>query len=217
VKRSIRTFLWLLGVAVVALAVSFVSDAGACPNVTQLEVDRDVRNVALLEKDVQNDDFAKARTRLLRFGERGRPFYAGEHVWLHVEDYANKNNPSDPNGKWAPVAHRAFRLNALIFVRDPKSTAEERAFARRVMLDFVRDTQDPTLAIDAAEVFSHFDDLAPVALMMIRGPAEKDLVGSAWAYAALARMEKAHGNTAAETSARERCRRMAKHPTICEP
>jgi hypothetical protein len=192
------------------------NDAAACPNVTRLEVDRDVRNVARAEKDLGNDDFAKARTDLKQM-RRWEDFIhhstkGANDTFLH--SYADGRK--DPNADFIPVALRAYRLFALIAVRDPAATAQEKTIARETMLDFVKSSNDPTMAIDAAEVFSHSDDLAPLALMMLRAYADKDLIGSAWAYAALARLEHAQGNAAAESSARERCRRMAKHESTCD-
>jgi len=198
---------------VLAAAAGFSSDAEACANVTQFELDRDVRNVALAEKDLGNDDFVNARRHLR---ELTRWEFLFKHSMHHIDEIMFRGDAKDPSEKWVPVAKRAYRLYAVTYGRDPKSTPDEQKFARETMLDLVQRTSDPTLAIDAAEVFSHHADLAPAALMMLRGPAEKDLIGSAWAYAALARLEKAQGNAAAETTARERCRRMAKRPTICD-
>ncbi len=197
------------------LGVLGANDATACANVTRLEVDRDVKNVARAEKDLGNDDFARARTDLTQM-RRWETFIqhstqGANGTFFHTHPDGRK----DPNVDFIPVALRAYRLFALIAVRDPAATAEEKTIARETMLDFVKNSNDPTMAIDAAEVFSHSDDLAPLALMMLRSYADKDLIGSAWAYAALARLEHARGNTAAESSARERCRRMARHEGTC--
>ncbi len=191
------------------------NDAAACPNVTRLEVDRDVRNVARAEKDLANEEFAKARADLKTL-RQWEGFIQHSTRGAYANFYGTHSDGRiDPNVEFIPVLLRANRLLALIAVRDPAATAREKTIARETMLDFVQNTTDPTMAIDAAEVFSHSDDLSPLALMMLRSYADKDLIGSAWAYAALARLEHARGNAAAESSALERCRRMAKHETTC--
>jgi hypothetical protein len=206
----------VLATVVGLLVAPLANDATACPNVTRLEVDRDVKDVARAEKNLGNDDFAKARADLKRM-RRWETFI--EHSTRLANAYfshgGNINGRKDPNEDFIPVALRAYRLLALIAVRDPTATAQEKTIARETMLDFVKNSNDPTMAIDAAEVFSHSADLAPVALMMLRSYADKDLIGSAWAYAALARLEQAQGNAAAASSARERCLRMAKHESTC--
>ena len=212
IKRARALFI----VATVSLFASlFAQSAAACPNVTRLELDQDVKNVARAEKEIANEEYAKAR-RDLKLIRQWESFI--QHSTKGANDnffHTYADGRKDPNVEFIPVALRAYRLFALLVVRDPASTAAEKTMARETMLDFVKTSSDPTMAIDAAEVFSHSDDMAPVALMMLRSYAAKDLIGSAWAYEALARLEHAQGNPAAESSARERCRRMAKREAMC--
>lgn len=211
----IRSRNFFVSAVLAVCAVLGARDAAACPNATRPEVDQDVRDVARAEKDIQNDDFVKARKDLKAARRWAAEISHSTSGAYRIFGGHTREGDKNPNLALIPVLLRAERLFALVAVRDPSSTQAEKTLAREIMLDFVQNTSDPTMAIDAAEVFSHSDDLAPLALMMLRSYAEKDLIGSAWAYAALARMERAQGNTAAEASALERCRRMAKHETTC--
>ena len=68
---------------------------------------------------------------------------------------------------------------------------------------------------DHAEILSRIPAHAAAAATTLRTLRDKDLIGSAHAYAALAELEKRGGNAEAESAAREKCRIRTKVPAIC--
>jgi hypothetical protein len=205
--------LLLPSLAVAAVLVLRCGAADACINVTKADLDESVRSLKIAEGALEGGDLPKA-TRWLDAASR------------FLEDVKHSIDPEDgkvhsPQGAPFPppdagLYRRAARLRALIRSRSPKATPPEREAAVQLFeKEVLGPSPDPTLLADYAEALSRVPARAAQAAMMLRALRDKDLIGSAFAYAALAAIEKQAGDEQASGAARERCRTMAKKPAIC--
>ncbi len=190
-----------------SVTLSREHQAQACFNVTQLELDQDTKRVKAAEDALANDDYAAARQKSATTLRVTKSWWSNNASWT--------DRQADLVA-WAPIARRALRVHSLATVRDASSTTADRELATKNLIALMKRDPDPTLAIDTAEAMAKSPEKEALALMMLRVQAEKDLIGSAHAYAALTRLERAHGNEAAAVTAHERCVRMAKHARVCE-
>ncbi len=196
----------LFVILTVSATVPLQREAHACFNVTQLELDQDTKRVKAAEDALANDDYTAARQKA------STTLRATKDWWSDNASFADRKDLVT----WAPIGRRALRVYCLATVRDSRSTAADRGFATKNLIALMKHDPDTTLAIDTAEAMATSPEKEALALMMLRVQADKDLIGSAHAYAALTRLERAHGNEAAAVTAHERCVRMAKHARTCE-
>ncbi len=209
-----RPLLALLAGCVVSALL--VTDAAACGNATMADVDANVKKVKAAEAALEKGDVATAKKTSLQV----KRFL--QNVELIVQDGKRTED-------LRPLLRRATRIHTLAVSRDPKSTEAERnesvtEFERTVLGSLHAagrqkeepEKAEPTLLADHAEVLSRIPARTGPALMVLRTLRDKDLLGSAHAFAALARLEKAAGNADAEKDARERCRKAAVKPAICD-
>ena len=188
-----------------ATAVAFApTRARACPNVTYLQLDEETKKVKAADDALANGDFALAAARAKRVRFLG----------VDPPDFVGRPERDVVQEKHRLLRKRAMHIVALATVRN-QSTVEEREVAVRVLIGQLKIDPNPTFEADAAEALARMPDKEPLALMMLRALAARDLIGSAYAYAALARLEAARGNETEAASADERCKRMAKRPAIC--
>lgn len=128
-------------------------------------------------------------------------------------------------GLAAEVAHSAAPANALLradrivavsWIRDRGASSEEieRAVETLRALADVHQVGDPTLSADYGEALARAgrDDDAYARLSPL---AEKDLIGSPYAYAALARVSERRGDGATAGLARARCASISADPGVC--
>lgn len=166
-----------------------------CMNATQAEIDQRIKNLKALDAALEVNDFPKATT------------------LLHAID---ASIPHDS----APIVSlvlRTQRDRALLLSRNPTSTDEDRARAKEIFEKEVLGAKpDPSMQADYGEILSRIPVESAAATTKLRALRDKDLMGSAHGYAALAGLEKAAGDAAAETSARAKCRVRTKVPTICD-
>jgi hypothetical protein len=190
-----------------------VRPADACVNVTKADLDESVRNLKIADAALEADDLAKARKWLAP-------------VLTFLSDAKNAIDPKDgmvhgPDRLVVPppepgLYRRAARIRALVRARDPKSSAADREAAMKIFeKEVLGASPNPAILADYAEVLSHVPARTAQATMVLRALRDKDLIGSSHAYAALAALEKESGDQAAEAAARDRCRTIAKKPTIC--
>ncbi len=195
-------------------------DAAACINVTRAELDKHVRLVQSAEAALTGGNPARARAIL----------DAQHHIRMIMSigaaPLASDLTKTEIDQDQALV-QRMRRIWALATVRmnprrtTPGSAATDDFFVAEGLITRALEdaktggaTPEPSLVADYAEVMasSGFD---AVAAPYLRWLAVGDLMGNAHAYAHLARIESADGNTEAATLARDRCKRMAKQPSIC--
>ena len=200
--RSLR-LLVATALAMLGLALDHAPPAEACGNVTHEEIDAGVKNVKIAAAALEAEDLARAK----------RLASAAASV-LSMADEKTHGPRADLDG----VYRRALRIAALATSRLGTASAQEKRHALDLFehgLLAAPGDPEPTLLADYAEVASRVDERMPQATMMLRSLATKDLIGSAHAYAALARMEKRAGDVEAEKRARDRCRTMTKKPALC--
>jgi hypothetical protein len=78
-------------------------------------------------------------------------------------------------------------------------------------------TNDPVAMADLAEALSTRTKYEAEALQILQDLADRDLVGSAHAYAVLARLHAGKGDDGASRADLDRCRIMSKQPaTVCK-
>lgn len=122
----------------------------------------------------------------------------------------------------AGLRRRAERVRALATVRDPNKQRTDASSVRQ-MMDAVAALEglakeaptDATLQVDLGEALEQDPDTHPRAIAILRDHAKRDLIGSAYAYAALARLEKTQGHPTAAAEATARCERTAVQPSMC--
>lgn len=116
-----------------------------------------------------------------------------------------------------PVQVRAARVMALALVRGASPSADDVAWSEKT-LGYVSSTlrpNDPVAQADWAEALAKAGR-ADDALALLSKLAKKDLLGSAPAYAAYAKLLSARGDAAGAAAAQDRCASMTKSPAICK-
>lgn len=125
-----------------------------------------------------------------------------------------------------PLRTRALRVLALAAVRADgnlplggtqtwtRSANLEWAVQSLREIDQTR-PNDPALQADLGEALERMPHTKPEAFKVLDGLAQKDLMGSPTAYAALSRLRAEKGDTNGATLAMKRCEGMAQSPAVC--
>ncbi|MFO0679298.1 MAG: hypothetical protein U0169_22415 [Polyangiaceae bacterium] len=130
----------------------------------------------------------------------------------------------------SPVDARAHRLMALALVRSegaagsaqfPTATADQKLANVQWAIGALRGlnarrTNDPALQADLGEALAHVPSLHDEARKVLGALAEKDLMGSGHAYAALAKLHAEAGDAKATELALSRCKAMATDKSVCK-
>jgi predicted Zn-dependent protease len=134
-----------------------------------------------------------------------------------------------------PLETRALRVFALAVVRSDGQVDEKKAhvasangndWTPKSNLDWAvqslreidaKRPNDPTVQADLGEALSKTESGQAEALKILQGLAQKDLMGSPHAYAALARLRTSSGDLAGAEAAIKRCEEMSKSPGVCKP
>jgi len=131
-----------------------------------------------------------------------------------------------------PLETRALRVFSLAVVRSNGSVSEKTAgFAApnewtptanlEWAVQSIREIDakrpnDPSVQADLGEALSKLPHGQEEALKILQGLAQKDLMGSPQAYAALAKLRTDKGDSAGAEAAIKRCEEMSKTPGVCK-
>lgn len=133
-----------------------------------------------------------------------------------------------------PLETRALRVFSLAVVRSDGAVNEKKVFmASPRSLDWTpganlawavqalreideKRPNDPTVQADLGEALTKTDGGKAEALKILQGLAQRDLMGSPHAYAALAKLRTQKGDLAGAEAAVKRCEEMSKIPGVCK-
>lgn len=134
-----------------------------------------------------------------------------------------------------PLETRALRVFALAVVRSDGAASEKKAhvatangleWTPEANLEWAvqslreideKRPNDPTVQADLGEALSKTRGGQAEALKLLQGLAQRDLMGSPHAYAALAKLRTDNGDAAGAEAAIKRCEEMSKTPGVCKP
>ena len=182
----------------ILLGLLRASDALACINATMSENEA-VRKLKEAETALDDGDVLTARE------------LAGE---VHrIFGYMDRESP---------LYVRAARIRALSSVRDPEATDAELSDAVTILRRVVEPSYEgerlspptPPLLADLGEALERKNEIDPAYEILVP-LADKDLIGSAYANAALSRAAKAKGDGARASLALIRCETIATSPAMC--
>jgi hypothetical protein len=212
-----RAAAFALALVPAAFVLSSSSDAHACGMSVRLEPTPQrktpVQEIAQSEKALESGKNLDAARAVLRTFPRIRSATAGAN----------------------PLETRALRVLSLAIVRSDGAVGEKQAkvpvakgaelspaanleWAVRALraIDQKR-PNDPTLQADLGEALSKTAGGQGEALTILQRLAQKDLMGSPHAYAALAKLRSQNGDSSGAEAAIKRCEEMSKSPGICKP
>jgi len=133
-----------------------------------------------------------------------------------------------------PLETRALRVFSLAVVRSDGTVDEKKArvasangndWTPKANLEWAvqalreidaKRPNDPTVQADLGEALSKTAAGQAEALKLLQGLAQKDLMGSPHAYAALAKLRTQNGDSAGAEAAIKRCEEMSKTPGVCK-
>lgn len=182
-----------LAALALALALLFSADvARACVNATMRE------------------DVAIAKLRRAEEALEAGDVWTARELSAEVEDAELEASRPDLAG----LSRRAERVHALSFVRDPRATNEELARAATQLEARRGADDDPARSADYGEALERAGR-SDEAYAVLAPLADADLIGSAYAYAALARAANKRDDGARAATASSRCETMAVRPGVC--
>lgn len=210
-----RAFAFALAVVPAALVLATPSDAQACGMSVRLDPTPQrptpVQEIARAEKALENGQSLQASQAILGTFPRIRNAAAGAN----------------------PLETRALRVFALALVRSDGAADEKKAhvattgeWTAKANIEWAvqalreidqKRPNDPTVQADLGEALSKLPHGQPEALKILQGLAQKDLMGSPHAYAALAKLRTQSGDSAGAEAAIKRCEEMSKTPGVCKP
>ncbi len=125
-----------------------------------------------------------------------------------------------------PLRTRALRVFALAMVRADGNVplGGEQTWARNANLEWAAEAlreidakrpNDPALQADMGEALARLPRAKDEAFKLLDGLAQKDLMGSPQAYAALSRLRAGKGDNDGASLAMKRCEAMAHSPALC--
>jgi hypothetical protein len=210
-----------LMLAVLAAGAAAATDAGACGFFDY----REIRPVKVKAKPVPvaaNDRIAAGDQRL----EEEKPAAAGLEVVLAFPEIRHVAVGA------SPIETHALRLLALAVVRGDgvlagvKGFADASTAARAANVEWAVQTLrgisaerdgDPAAIADLCEALARSPGHDEEAFAALSDLARRDLVGSAHAYAALARLRAARSDAAGTAEALDRCEHMTRSPlAVCK-
>lgn len=201
--------------AIVPAFTAVTTDAEACGMSVRLEPVKakasPVQEIARAEKSLESNQNTEAAKTVLANFANVRSVTAGDN----------------------PLETRALRVFALAVVRSNGTVNERNAgswsqneWTPTANLEWAvqslreidaKRPNDPTVQADLGEALSKLPRTQDESLKLLGGLAQKDLMGSPFAYAALAKIRGVKGDTAGQEAAIKRCEEMSKVPGVCKP
>ncbi|MBX3205471.1 MAG: hypothetical protein KF764_10405 [Labilithrix sp.] len=199
-----------------ALAVTYSTDASACGMSIRMDPTPQkatpVQEIARAEKALESGQSLAAAKAVLGQFPKVRVATAGAN----------------------PLETRALRVFALAVVRSNGAVNEKTAGFMKGAEDWTRTANlewavqsireidakrpnDPTVQADLGEALSKLPHGQKESMTILQGLAQKDLMGSPHAYAALAKLRSEQGDDAGAQAAIKRCEEMSKSPGVCKP
>lgn len=213
---KIRAAVLALVVLPAAVVASSAADAQACGMSVRMEPTPQrptpVQEIARAEKALEGGQNLAAAQAVLQTFPKIRTATAGAN----------------------PLETRALRVFSLAVVRSDGAVDEKKArvasangieWTPKANLDWAvqslreidaKRPNDPTVQADLGEALSKTTTGQAEALKILQGLAQKDLMGSPHAYAALAKLRTQSGDNAGAEAAIKRCEEMSKTPGICK-
>ena len=207
----------VLPAALCAVFVAGEATASACGSAIRLEQGparpTPVQQVANAEKSLESGQNLGAAQAVLAAFPSIRTATAGQNAIetraLRVMALAvvrsdgavdeKKAHVASANGTdWTPASNLAWAVQALREVDQKRPN-------------------DPTVQADLGEALSKTTAGREEAMRILGGLAQKDLMGSPRAYAALAKLRSQSGDTVGAEAAIKRCEEMSKVPGVCKP
>ena len=191
----------LLAVGALVLPLSQAETAAACENEVQMRL-TPVQEIAAAEKDLENNRLGEAGSRV-----RGR--YPGIRT-------LGADAP--------PLALRAQRIYALVLVRADGRLDSGLGWARWGNLEWAAETlaaldkkrpNDPRSQADLAEARTRLTRTRAEGIRVLEDLDQRDLLGSPFAYLALARARRTSGDDGGAQAAMRRCSMMSNDKRRC--
>jgi hypothetical protein len=198
-----------------ALAVTYSTNANACG--------MSIRMDSTPQKPTPVQEIARAEKAL----EGGQNVVAAKAV------LANFSRVRTATAGANPLETRALRVFALAVVRSNGTVTEKSAglgqsnewtptanleWAVQALREIdAKRPNDPSVQADLGEALSKLPHGQGEALTILQGLAQKDLMGSPHAYAALAKLRSDKGDLSGAEAAVKRCEEMSKTPGMCKP
>jgi hypothetical protein len=208
-------------VAVSAFAVvgSVASDAKACGGewVPAVEIDHRPEGIARAEKALKKGEHAQAAAMVVRMMPHVKDLKAKKDGTLVARAQrilalaVARNNGALPIDKELPGYVQGTWIGKT--AKDKATNLEWSVSALRKLNDIKKD--DAAVQSDLAEAMAKVEKYRGEAKEILEKLAEKDLVSSPEAYATLAELRSAAGDTAGQKVALKRCESMAKTANVC--
>jgi hypothetical protein len=209
----------MVAVSAFAAVGSVASDAKACGGewVPAVEIDHRPEGIARAEKVLKKGDHAKAAAMIVRMMPHVKDLKAKKDGTLVARAQrilalaVARNDGALPIGKELPSYAQGTWLGKDQKARD--ANLEWSVSALRKLSDIKKD--DAAVQSDLAEALAKVEKHRGEAKQLLEKLAAKDLVATPEAYAALAQLRSAAGDTAGQKLAQQRCESMAKVATVC--
>jgi hypothetical protein len=208
-RSIVRLLLVAASVSVASLAaVSVAPRASACGMAIHREVDTRAMGIAKAERALQQGQFAAAALNVtqvfpaIRTAQPGADALQTRAMRVMALAVARADGAVTLGSDWrgATPAQRATNLEWAATTMRTVSAAR---------------AGDPSAQADLGEALAKIPRFQPEALKILDGLAQKDLLGSAQAYAALARLRGAAGDKPGRDAAVTKCQAMTQTPGLC--
>lgn len=205
----------LLAIALFPVAALAAPDAKACGMAIEMAPQPNkpktpVQNVAAAEHSLDAGQNASAVKAVVASFPKVRDTEAGANpvetralrvfaiAVVRSNGAVNERTAGADGPEWTPAANLAWAVQSLREID-----------ARR--------PNDPAVQADLGEALSKIPGKQDEAMKLLGSLAQKDLMGSPFAYAALAKLRSDKGDSAAAEAAVKKCEEMSRSPGVCKP